>query len=133
MIANIISMFGVGITFVESVWFISAGRFFYGFGCGILAVFIPKMIEETVPTYLLAPYGVTVNLGIAAGSLIPVILSPGLPQDHDIETLKKDKFYKLILLFPLFFQISQLSFFALVYRLEPVKYLIRNNRSKRAL
>lgn len=126
-------MIGVGITLVENVWIICVGRFLFGVGCGILAVFIPKMIEETVPSYLLPPYGSSSNIGIATGALIPMILSAGLPGPTDMVSLKKDKFYKLVLLFPLLFQVIQLSFFALIYRLEPLKYLVRNNRGSRAL
>lgn len=133
MLANLIGMIGVGISFVENVWVISLGRLLFGFGCGNLAVFIPKMIEETVPSNLIAPYGASTNIAIATGSLIPILLSAGFPGETDISNLKKDKFYKLIILFPLFFQIIQLAFFALIYRLEPVKYLVKNNRSQRAL
>lgn len=43
------------------------GRIVFGFCTGLFTVAAPRIIEETVPTYLMGEFGISTNLALAFG------------------------------------------------------------------
>lgn len=56
IISSLIGSAGVGVTLIENIGTILAGRVVYGFSIGILSVNIPRYVEETVPSHLLSVF-----------------------------------------------------------------------------
>lgn len=58
---------------------ICVGRFFFGVAIGVFSVVVPKMIEETTPSYLLQTFGISTNLALTFGEMIVIIMGSFLP------------------------------------------------------
>jgi hypothetical protein len=51
---------------------------------GIFGVAVPKMIEETVPTYLLDMFGTFTNTAMNFGGMLVIVEAASLPNPSDI-------------------------------------------------
>ena len=60
----------------------------YGFSCGIIAIAMPRTMEETVPLNLVGLFGGLYCLSFAIATLIGYFQAVVLPPDTDIDALK---------------------------------------------
>ena len=89
LISALIGIIGTAITIVENFWAIIFGRLLYGFSVGIIAIAMPRLMEETVPLNLTGAYGGLYCLSFAFATLLAYALAVFLPpdKDHDQELI----------------------------------------------
>ena len=78
-----IGMLGTGITMIQNYPAIIFGRLLYGFAVGIIAIAMPRYMEETVPLSLTGFYGGLYCLSFAIATIIGYFLAVILPPDTD--------------------------------------------------
>lgn len=85
-IAAYIGMLGVFLTLVLipeqlnlSLILILAGRLIYGFSTGLIAVAMPRYMDEVLPSKLIGVYGGLYCFSFAIATLIAYLLALGLP------------------------------------------------------
>jgi len=84
----IIGIVGTGITiYDDSFAAIIVGRLIYGLSVGIIAIAMPRLMEETVPSNLVGAYGGLYCLSFAFATLIAYAFAVFLPKDTDLEAL----------------------------------------------
>jgi len=83
LLFNIIGALAVGSTMFLNFYAICFGRLVFGFCGGIFGVALPRMIEETVPSNLLGPFGIVTNLSVNTGGLVAILMGAGLPDSTD--------------------------------------------------
>ena len=104
-----IGIIGTGITiYDESFWCIIIGRLIYGFSVGIIAIGMPRLMEETVPSNLTGFYGGLYCLSFAFATLVAYMFAVFLPSDDDLEALKETKVTNVIFGLPIVFYVIQL-------------------------
>ena len=96
IIFNLVAVFAVGSTLFLNVYAICFGRLVFGFCGGIFGVALPRMIEETVPSNLLGPFGIVTNLSVNTGGLVAILMGAGLPETTDEEGLRNTNFWRVI-------------------------------------
>ena len=62
-----------------NIYAICLGRLFFGFFAGIYQLAVPRMIEETVPVYLLGIFGTATNIANNAGKMVTLVLGAAIP------------------------------------------------------
>jgi MFS family permease len=62
-----------------SLYFILAGRLVYGFSTGLIAVAMPRYMDEVLPSVLFGLYGGIYCFSFAIATLIAYLLALGLP------------------------------------------------------
>ena len=88
--SGIIGIIGTGITIMDNnYWAIIFGRLIYGLSVGIIAIAMPRLMEETVPSNLVGAYGGLYCLSFAFATLLAYALAVFLPKDTEIEELKE--------------------------------------------
>lgn len=89
-LASIIGSIGtVGQLFVNKYLMIG-GRIFYGVATGMLAVAIPRYMDEILPSHLSGFYGGLYTFSFAIATIIGYVLAIALPSDKDTVALKED-------------------------------------------
>ena len=83
----IIGIIGTAITIYQNFWAIIIGRLIYGFSVGIIAIAMPRLMEETVPGTLCGLYGGLYCLSFATATLIAYAFAVFLPKDSDTDAL----------------------------------------------
>ena len=96
---------GTGITIYENFWAILIGRLIYGFSVGIIAIAMPRLMEETVPSYLVGFYGGLYCLSFATATLLAYALAVFLPKDSDKEALKETHMTQVCFGLPIVFYV----------------------------
>ena len=86
--AAYIGIIGTAITIWENYAAIIVGRLLYGFSVGIIAIAIPRIMEETVPINLVGFYAGLYCLSFAAATLFAYCFAVFLPPDDDTDALK---------------------------------------------
>ena len=81
-------MVGVSITLIPNFYAIIGGRLLYGLSVGMLAIATPRLMEETMPPYLVGGISAMYALSFAFAVLIADCLASILPPDKDTEALK---------------------------------------------
>jgi cyanate permease len=79
MISAIIGAIGAAISMIESVSAIMTGRIIYGFSVGLIAIGMPRTMEETVPEHTVGTFGGLYCLSFATAVLIAYLLALILP------------------------------------------------------
>ena len=82
-----IGIIGAGISMVESVTYIMVGRIIYGFSVGLIAIAMPRSMEETVPEHTVGTFGGLYCLSFATAVLTAYLLALILPPDSDTQAL----------------------------------------------
>ena len=108
IISAYIGMLGTGITMIQNYPAIIIGRLLYGFAVGIIAIAMPRYMEETVPLSLVGFYGGLYCLSFAIATIIGYFLAIILPPDTDTEALKATHGTQVIFGFPIIFYVLQL-------------------------
>ena len=85
-IAAYIGILGVSLTLILmpdqldlSLILILAGRLIYGFSTGLIAVAMPRYMDEVLPSNLIGLYGGLYCFSFAVATLIAYLLALGLP------------------------------------------------------
>ena len=94
IVGNIICALAVVPTLFLNIYTICVGRFIFGFVAGIYQVNVPRMIEETVPMYLLGMFGPFTNLANCGGKMITLGLGAFAPDDKDHKALAESNFWR---------------------------------------
>jgi len=108
ILSAVIGIVGSGITIIQNFWAIIIGRLFYGFSVGIIAIAMPRLMEETVPSNLNGAYGGLYCLSFAFATLLAYALAVFLPPDDQEEELKETQMTKVIFGLPILFYVLQL-------------------------
>ena len=80
-IAAVIGIVGVVLTLFINIYMILAGRLLYGFSTGLIAVAIPRYMEEALPPNLVSVYGGLYCFTFAIATILAYALAVFLPQD----------------------------------------------------
>ena len=130
IIAAFIGIIGVGITLILDIKIILTGRVLYGISTGLIAVAMPRYMDEVLPPTLISLYGGLYCFSFAIATIIAYMLALGLPDDKhpdgtdNIDGLTDDKFWRVIFGLPIAFYTVQLILMATVCRYESPKYLL---------
>ena len=108
ILSAFIGIVGTAITVYENFWAILIGRLIYGFSVGIIAIAMPRLMEETVPGPLVGFYGGLYCLSFATATLLAYMLAVFLPKDSDKEALKETHVTNVIFGLPIVFYVLQL-------------------------
>ena len=81
ILSSLIGICGTTSTLFINLPLILAGRSLYGFSCGLIAVAMPRMMEEVLPPYLVSFYGGLYSFSFSIATIIAYLLALGLPQD----------------------------------------------------
>lgn len=127
MLASLVALGGSFFSLVETPFCIILGRLIYGLGCGVLSVTGPRFIEETVPDRLLTLYQPLFITCIAFGAMMSLVLGAGLPPDNgtliDMEALKNDSYWKVIMGAPIPLQILSILLMFFYVKYDTIRYL----------
>ena len=84
-----IGIVGSLISMYENFYTIIVGKMIYGFSVGLIAIGMPRVMEETVPGSMVGFYGGLYCLSFAAATLLAYLMAVFLPKDGDTEALRK--------------------------------------------
>ena len=87
ILAAIIGSIGAGITIIQRFYAIIVGRLIYGFSCGLIAITMPRVMEETIPGELVGVFGGLYCLSFAFATLVAYGMAAFLPPESQIEQL----------------------------------------------
>ena len=96
----------------------------YGFSVGFIAVAMPRLMEETVPNYLIGFFGSLYCLSFAIATLVAYLMAYFLPPESDPEALVQSKVTQFIFALPIFFYILQLLLQFTYFKRDSVKFLV---------
>lgn len=108
IISAVIGIVGTAITIWENMWAIIFGRMIYGISVGMIAIAMPRLMDETVPLYLQGFYGGIYCLSFAAATLLAYTLAIPMPQDDDKQGLIDSIWPQITFGMPIVFYILQL-------------------------
>ena len=126
IIAVIIGVIGASIAIYESVWAILVGRLIYGFGCGLIAIAMPRSMEETVPEHTVGTYAGLYCLSFATSVLIAYLLALILPQDTNTAALIATNRTYWFFILPLIVYAIMIFLLLTIITQEPIKFLLTN-------
>lgn len=132
LISATLGIIGTGITIYDtSFWAIIIGRLIYGASVGIIAIAMPRLMEETVPSNLVGAYGGLYCLSFATATLLAYALAVFLPKDDD-PNLGDTHMTQVIFGLPIFFYVMQLILQLTYFRHDSVKYLLLEGKKHEA-
>ena len=105
MYSAYIGIVGVSITVWENFAAIIAGRLLYGFSVGIIAIAMPRIMEETVPINLVGFFAGLYCLSFAFATMFAYLFAYFLPPDDDTSALKETHITNIIFGLPIPFYI----------------------------
>lgn len=123
---------GTAITIYENFWAIIVGRLIYGFSVGIIAIGMPRLMEETVPSQYVGSYGGLYALSFATATLLAYALAVFLPPDTDTEAIAETHVTQVIFGLPIVFYLLQLLLQFTYFRKDSVKFLLLKGKKKDA-
>ena len=89
----------------ENFWTIIVGKMIYGFSVGLIAIAMPRVMEETVPGSYVGFYGGLYCLSFAAATLLAYMMAIFLPKDDDTQALKDTRMVQVVFGLPIVFYI----------------------------
>lgn len=130
LMISVLIYIGAGITLILTVPTIIIGRFICGIAAGILTMCNAKSIVETVPVKYNGVFGALTNILICYGGLIALSLGLALP---DEEHYKDDEMWRLTYGFPMVLSTIQILLLLLVFKWEPIDFMINRGEDEKAL
>lgn len=123
--ANVLVIFGSGITLVSNFVALCIGRFVYGAGIGGFIVYVPKFIFETAPPEISGPAGALNELLCATGVLVAFLIGLGV---GDVQTAELDSFeiqhyWRVILAVPILIAAVQMFVMTFVFPFDTPVFL----------
>jgi len=79
VIGNILAILSCLIMQIVNVWTISIGKFLQGFFVTVVHISAIKMVNETIPVYLLGSCGTILQTSTATGYMLVLGMGLGLP------------------------------------------------------
>lgn len=95
-----------------SLYLLLGGRVLYGISIGLIAVALPRYMDEMLPSNILSVYGGLYCFSFALATIIAYLLALALPPDKlddgskNTEELKTNQFWKVIFALPIAFYIA---------------------------
>lgn len=129
-IATVIGITGVALTLILNIGFILSGRLLYGLATGLIAVAMPRYMDEVLPSSLISLYGGMYCFSFAIATIIAYLLALGMPPDKtddgsaNTEELIASNFWLVIFGLPIVFFLIQDVMTFTVCKYESPKYLI---------
>ena len=124
ILSAVLGIIGTGITIYENVWAIIIGRLIYGLSVGIIAIAMPRLMEETVPSNLVGAYGGLYCLSFATATLLAYALAVFLPKDTETDALKETHITQVVFGLPIVFYVLQLILQFTYFTRDSVKFLL---------
>ena len=133
LISAVLGIIGTGITIYDSSYAaIIIGRLIYGFSVGIIAIAMPRLMEETVPSNLVGAYGGLYCLSFAFATLLAYALAVFLPKETDLDALAESHVTQVIFGLPIVFYVIQLTLQLTYFRRDSVKFLLVTGKKDEA-
>lgn len=101
-----IGMVGISLTLLMTYEALVLGRLIYGFSVGLIAVAMPRLMEETVPGYLVGFFGSMYALSFSVATLIAFTLAVFLPPESETQLLVQSQVTRVICGLPLVFYVA---------------------------
>lgn len=124
LLFNAVSVVAVLPTIFLNVYLICFGRFVLGIIGGGMAVTLPRLIEETIPDYLLGKFGFITGLAQQFGSMLGIVLGLALPSSKDPAVLVDNQLWKVLFSLPWLFQLIQVLAFVTLFKEDTIKFLL---------
>ena len=114
-----------------SLYLLLAGRVLYGVSTGLIAVALPRYMDEMLPSNIISVYGGLYCFSFALATIIAYLLALGLPSDtledgvtKNTEELKTNQFWKVIFGLPVLAYVLQIILQFTVFPFEAPKFLL---------
>ena len=133
LISAYLGIIGTAITVWENYACIIAGRLLYGFSVGIIAIAMPRIMEETVPLNLVGFYAGLYCLSFAAATLFAYMFAIFLPPDDDTSALKTTHVTNIIFGLPILFYLLQLLIQYTYFTRDTPKFLLLSSKKPEAM
>ena len=91
ILSAFIGIVGSAISMYETFLTIVVGKMIYGFSVGIIAIGMPRVMEETVPGSMVGFYGGLYCVSFAAATLLAFMMAIWMPDDDDKTALANTK------------------------------------------
>ena len=116
-------------TCVLNQYIILAGRFLYGFSTGLIAVAMPRYLDEILPPRFIGLFGGLYCFSFAIATIIAFFLAIGLPPDKidnvpNTDALRADEFWRVIFGLPIVFYLLQDILACCFCKFESPKFLL---------
>ena len=105
ILSAFIGIVGSIISMYENFYTIIVGKMIYGFSVGLIAIGMPRVMEETVPGAMVGFYGGLYCLSFAAATLLAYLMAVFMPKDTDTEALKETPIVQVVFGLPIVFYI----------------------------
>ena len=131
MVMNGFLIVGSGISLIDNMWVITAGKVLYGIAAGGFTIYAPNYINEIVPTELKGPIACITNGMVAAGILAPFIFGLVIPDDavKNLNSFYIQRYWRIIWSFPILLSLVQMALFLTVFRFDtPVELLAKKKK-----
>ena len=127
-----IGIVGSLVCLYENFYVIILGKMIYGFSVGLIAIGMPRVMEETVPGAMVGFYGGLYCLSFAAATLLAYMMAIFLPSDTDTEALKETNMVQVVFGLPIVFYIIQLILHFTYFKQDTPKFLLLTDRKELA-
>ena len=103
IIANVVLIIGVLISFIDKYELLCLGRLIYGLGSGSFSVLVPLFINETAPIEIKGPLGALTEIGISIGVLIVFSVGVGIgdPDEDEVDSFEIQYYWYILFAIPL--------------------------------
>jgi MFS transporter, SP family, arabinose:H+ symporter len=128
LIGDVLGLIGIGVTMIQSLPALLAGRFLAGASVGISSVIVPIYVNEMSPEEVSGQMGTWFQTNINVGILIGYLWGFGVPKVLG----EKDYYWRIMFAFPAIFCLLRLAFLILFFNFDTPDCLIRQNNDSDA-
>lgn len=128
-LAILIGAVGATLACFYGFGFLMTGRLIYGFSVGLIAIAMPRSMEETVPEHLVGVFGGLYCLSFATAVLTAYSLAAILPPDTDTQALVETKKTLWFFGMPLIVYTIMLIIQVFYLKNEPIKFLLTHGKT----
>jgi MFS transporter, SP family, sugar:H+ symporter len=117
LLGNVVIIVSSSLTLLPNFTVLCFGRFLYGLGIGVLAVFVPKFIVELAPQEISGPAGAIMQVGVCSGILLAFLVGLGVG-DHktaEIDSFAIEHYWRIIFALPILLSVIQSLLLVFVY------------------
>lgn len=82
-LSTFFGIIGTVLTLILNIKIILGGRLLYGFATGLIAVAMPRYMDEVLPSKLISLYGGMWCFSFAIATIIAYLLALGMPEDKN--------------------------------------------------
>lgn len=132
IIADLIAIFGMGLTLVANYPLFVIGRMITGFCCGLNSSIVPVYVGEMAPLPIKGTTGSCNQLLVCLGSLVAYLFGFGLPTSGPGEGFLWQNWWRIMLGFPIITCLLRTLLLTTVFSYETPKYLVVNGHEEEA-